>query len=285
MVIPARWFSGGKGLDEFREEMLNDKRIREIHDYPDATDVFPGVQIKGGICFFKWDRDNGGLCKVSSYKNGTLVSSMERPLLDFDADTFIRYNEATNIVKKVWKHKEKSIKEIVSISKPFGLRTNFIGKKKPFEGSITLYQNGGIGYINEKEITQNKDVILKYKVFIPPLGSGSDSFPHPILGRPFLGEPNTACTETYIYIGEFTNKKEPNNIISYITTKFFRFLVLLNKPAQHATKRVYHFVPMQDFSEPWTDEKLYKKYGLTQEEIAFIESMIRPMATEENSDN
>jgi site-specific DNA-methyltransferase (adenine-specific) len=147
----------------------------------------------------------------------------------------------------------------------------------PFKDSIMLYQNGGIGYISEKEITQNKNVISKYKVFIPPLGSGSDSFPHPILGKPFLGEPNTACTETYIYIGEFNNKKEPNNLVSYIATRFFRFLVLLNKPAQHATKRVYHFVPMQDFSELWTDEKLYAKYGLTQEEIAFIESMIRPM--------
>ena len=277
MIIPARWFAGGKGLDEFREEMLNDQRIRQIHDFPDATDVFPGVQIKGGICFFKWDRDNKGLCQISSYSKGTLVSSMERPLLDFGADTFIRYNEAIGIVKKVREDNELSIKNIVSVSKPFGLRTNYIGRKDPFEGAITLYQNGGIGYISRSEIVANYDVVSKFKVFIPPLGSGSDSFPHPILGRPFLGEPNTACTETYIYLGPFDNREEPLNLISYITTKFFRFLVLLNKPAQHATKKVYHFVPMQNLSQPWTDEKLYKKYGLTQDEIAFIESKIRPM--------
>jgi site-specific DNA-methyltransferase (adenine-specific) len=279
MIIPARWFAGGKGLDDFREEMLNDHRIREIHDFPDATDVFPGVQIKGGICYFNWDRDNKGLCKVSSYAKGTLVSAMERPLLDFGADTFIRYNEAISIVKKVRRHNERSIKEIVSVSKPFGLRTNFLGRKDPFKGAVTLFQNGGIGYISRSEILSNNDVVSKFKVFIPPLGSGSDSFPHPILGRPFLGGLNTACTETYIYIGPFDNQKEPLNLISYISTRFFRFLVLLNKPAQHATKKVYHFVPLQNFKQPWTDEKLYKRYGLTKVEIAFIESMVRPMDT------
>jgi site-specific DNA-methyltransferase (adenine-specific) len=283
MVIPARWFSGGKGLDKFREDMLNDKRIREMHDYPDATDVFPAVQIKGGICYFLWDRDNKGLCKVSSYKNGALLSSMKRPLLDFGADTFIRYNEAISIVEKVKELNEKSIKDIVSNSKPFGFRTNFSGKEKPFPNSVILYQNGGIGYIRKNEIGQNIDAIDKYKVFIPPLGSGSDSFPHPILGQPFIGEPNTACTETYIFIGKFKTKKEAKYLVSYISTRFFRFLVLLNKPAQHATKKVYHFVPMQDFSESWTDEKLYKKYCLTREEISFIESMIRPMGIGEEA--
>jgi site-specific DNA-methyltransferase (adenine-specific) len=282
MIIPARWYAGGKGLDEFREEMLNDSRIREIYDFPDATDVFPGVQIKGGVCYFKWDRDNKGLCKVSSYKRGILLSVMERPLLDFGAETFIRYNEAISIVTKVRKLKEKSLKEIVSVSKPFGLRTNFLGKKKPFKDCIELYQNGGIGYVSNDELTSNQEIVSKNKVFIPPLGSGSDSFPHPILGKPFLGLPNTACTETYIYIGIFDEKQEAENLITYITTKFFRFLVLLNKPAQHATKKVYHFVPIQDFSEPWTDEKLYKKYGLSDDEIAFIESMIRPMDVSQN---
>ena len=120
-------------------------------------------------------------------------------------------------------------------------------------------------------------MIDRYKIFIPPLGSGSDSFPHPILGRPFLGEPGTACTETYLYIGDFDSEIEATNLISYIATRFFRFLVLLNKPTQHATKKVYRFVPIQDFSERWTDEKLYSKYGISKEEQAFIESMVRPM--------
>ncbi len=277
MIIPARWFAGGKGLDRFREEMLHDQRMRRIHDFPEANDVFPGVQIKGGVCFFLWDRDNAGECEVVTHKADVISSKMTRPLLDFGADMFIRYNEAISIVRKVYERSEPSIKELVSTSKPFGFRTNYTAPSTMIKGGVKLYQNGGFGYISRKDITQNTEIIDKYKVFIPPLGSGSDSFPHPILGRPFLGEPGSACTETYIYIGPFDNMIESNNLISYIATRFFRFLVLLNKPAQHATKRVYHFVPVQDFSEPWTDEKLYAKYGLNEEEIAFIESMIRPM--------
>jgi site-specific DNA-methyltransferase (adenine-specific) len=277
MIIPARWYAGGKGLDEFRQEMLNDNRLREIFDYPDATDVFPGVQIKGGVCYFKWDRDNPGLCKVTSFQTGGRISVMERPLLDFGADTFIRYNEAISIVEKVRIYGERSMKELVSSSKPFGFRTNYIGREEPFKGSVQLYQNGGVGYVSSDDISSNKEVVNKYKVFIPPLGSGSDSFPHPILAKPFLGSPGTACTETYIYIGNFNTKNEAECLMSYVCTKFFRFLALLNKPAQHATRKVYHFVPVQDFSKQWTDVMLYQKYNLSNDEIKFIEEMIRPM--------
>ncbi|MEW6713804.1 MAG: Eco57I restriction-modification methylase domain-containing protein [Nitrospirota bacterium] len=277
MIIPARWFSGGKGLDDFREEMLNDNRIREIHDFPDASDIFPGVQIKGGVCYFKWERDSRGLCKVSSYNNGELISSMERPLLESGAETFIRYNEAISIIKKVAIKKEKSLKHQISSRKPFGLSTTYKGKKKPFRGSIELFQNGGVGYVSKKDLLGNIELVKKYKVFLPPLGSGSDSFPHPILGKPFIGKPNSACTETYIIAGSFDNKLEARNLAQYISTRFLRFLVLLNKPTQHATSKVYEFVPIQNFKEEWTDEKLYKKYGLSKEEIAFVESMVRPM--------
>lgn len=276
MIIPARWYSGGKGLDEFRDRMLKDERIREIYDYPDATDVFPGVQIKGGVCYFLWDRDHPGLCKVSNHLYGN-VSTLHRPLRELGADTFIRYNEAISILHKVQQFNEPSMKNIVSARKPFGFPTNFMGSPEPFPGAVKLYQNGGIGWVKKEDISTGQDVIFKYKVFIPRLGSGSDSFPHPILGQPFLGEPNSACTETYLYIGPFDNKETAVNLLSYISTRFFRFLVLLVKNTQDATRRVYHFVPMQDFSEPWTDEKLYKKYGLTEDEIAFIESMVRPM--------
>lgn len=277
MIIPARWFTGGKGLDSFRDEMLNDRHLRVIHDFPDATDVFPGVQIKGGVCFFLWDRENNGECEISTHRGNGVASVMTRPLLDFGADTFIRYNEAISIVEKVRSFREPSMTEMVSSRKPFGLPTTYQATGKAVKDGIKLFQNGGYGYVPRSEITHNARIIDKYKVFIPPLGSGSDSFPHPILGRPFLGEPGTASTETYLFIGPFDNETEPNNLISYITTRFFRFLVLLNKPSQHATKKVYHFVPVQDFSEPWTDAKLYAKYGIAAEEIAFIESMIRPM--------
>ncbi|MCB1088688.1 MAG: Eco57I restriction-modification methylase domain-containing protein, partial [Verrucomicrobiae bacterium] len=277
MIIPARWFSGGKGLDDFRDEMLRDNRIRRIVDYPEAVDVFPGVQIKGGVCYFLWDRDNPGDCNVESLRMGQTTSQMNRPLLEEGNDTFIRFNEAIPIFKKVQSFGEPSLMDRISSRKPFGLPTNFKGNPKSFPNSITLYQNGGIGYVKPEEITINFDMVKSYKVLIPPLGSGSDSFPHPILGKPFVARPNSACTETYLVAGVFDNPEQAENLITYLATKFLRFLVLLNKPTQHATSKVYKFVPIQDFNEPWTDEKLYKKYGITDDEIAFIESMIRPM--------
>jgi len=284
MIIPARWYSGGKGLDEFREDMLKDNRIREIHDFPDATDVFPGVQIKGGICYFKWERDHPGLCKVYNYVHDK-VSMLERPLCVTGADTFIRYNEAIGILHKVRRFNEPSIKEIVSSRKPFGFPTNYRGKSKPFPGAVKLYQNGGVGWVNRDEITQNINWLNKHKVYISMAYGAGEDFPHQILNAPFYGEPNSCCTETYLVIGPFSTKQEALNVMSYIRCQLFRFLVLLRKPTQHATSKVYSFVPMQDFSKPWTDKELYKKYGLTKDEIAFIEKMVRPMDADTEPDD
>ena len=280
MIIPARWYSGGKGLDDFREEMLQDNRIREIHDLPDATDVFRGVQIKGGVCYFLWDRDHPGLCKVSNYLHGE-VSTMERPLREAGTDTFIRYNEAISILRKVQQFNEPSFRKVVSSRKPFGLPTNFLGKIEPFLGAVKLYQNGGVGWISREEIAQNRLWIDQYKIFISRAYGAGEDFPHQILNIPFIGTPNTACTETYLVIGPCNSEAETENIISYIRTRFFRFLVLLSKSTQDAPQRVYRFVPIQDFSKPWTDKELYQKYGLTQDEIAFIESLVRPMPAED----
>jgi site-specific DNA-methyltransferase (adenine-specific) len=214
---------------------------------------------------------------VSTSRKGEIVSEMERPLLEDNCETFIRYNEAISILKKVQALREPPIKEAISVRKPFGLETTFKGKLKPFPNCINLYQNGGIGYITPQEIRNNFDLVKFYKVLLPPLGSGSDSFPHSILGKPFVALPNSACTETYLVAGVFNNENEAKNLATYIATRFLRFLVLLNKPTQHATSKVYTFVPIQCFDEPWTDEKLYEKYNITKEEISFIESMIRPM--------
>lgn len=278
MIIPARWYSGGKGLDDFRKNMLNDNSIRQIVDYPEAADCFPGVQIKGGICYFLWDRDNKGNCKVTTSMKGKITPSTTRPLLEEGAETFIRYNEAVSILKKIQKFKEKSLAKQISSRKPFGLDTTYRGKKQNFDGAVKLYENGGVGYVKKSELKNNLDKIPLFKVFIPPLGSGSDSFPHSILGQPIVEKPNTACTETYLIAGTYDNLKQAENLATYVKTRFLRFLVLLNKPTQHATSKVYQFVPLQDFSQEWTDEKLYKKYNLTKDEIAFIESMVRPMA-------
>ena len=285
MIIPARWFSGGKGMDDFRDEMLNDNRIRKIVDYPEASDCFPGVQIKGGVCFFLWDAENMGTCEVSTSRKGQIVSVMDRPLLEKGCETFIRYNEAISILNKVRSFNEKSLKERVSARKPFGLETTFKGNKNKFKDSITLYQNGGIAYVKESDIKTNHSIIKYFKTLIPPLGSGSDSFPHPILGRPFVAEPNSACTETYLVAGVFPSKVQAENLAEYLATRFLRFLVLLNKPTQHATSKVYTFVPDQDFNKKWTDDILYKKYNISEIEIKFIESLVRVMDLSQNSND
>lgn len=284
MIIPARWFSGGKGLDAFREEMLHDDSLRVIHDYPEATDCFAGVQIKGGVCYFLWDRDNKGNCTVTTHRGNSVGESISRPLLEDGCDVFIRYNEAISILHKVQSFGEKSFEPLVSARKPFGLDTLYRGRKTAQSGDVLLFENGGTSFISRKELIRNTEWIDQDKVFIPEAGSGSDSFPHPILGRPFVGGKNTASTETYLLIGPFESEQTANNVVSYIKTKFFRFLIMLKKPSQHATSKVYTFAPVQDFSRAWTDSDLYQKYGLTEEEIAFIDSMIKPMDSEGESD-
>ncbi len=276
MIIPSRWFSGGKGLDYFRDEMLNDTRIRKLVDYPSSTECFAGVDIQGGVCYFLWDRDNKGECEITTIQRDN-ISILKRNLLEKGVDTFIRYNEAIPILRKTFKKQEKSFADIVSSRKPFGFSSDFRNfEEESFAGAIKIYANKSVGWIPKGIIKLNTDWINKYKVYIS-FAYGMGDFPHQIINKPFLGEPNSCCTETYLHIGPFDSKKTAENVISYIKTKFFRFLVLQIKSTQNATRKVYQFVPLQDFNEPWTDEKLYKKYGLTQEEIDLIESMIRPM--------
>lgn len=293
MVTPSRWFSGGMGLDDFRESMLSDSRIRVIRDFPDSNDVFPGTQIKGGISFFLWDRDHAGDVEVSTIDRGKVVSSSTRPMIEPGLDIFVRYNEGMDILKKVFKVEigkhsgrlelpaEKRFVDLVSVIGPFGLGTTFRGRESARAGDVKVYRNGGVGYISRREISKETGLIDKWKVFIPPAGSGSDSFPHPILGKPFVGEPGSISSWTYLYIGPFASRSEAANVVSYISTRLFRLLVLLRKSTQHATRSVYTFVPMQDFSKSWTDEELYSKYKLTKKEVTFVELMIRP-AEDEN---
>lgn len=277
MIIPSRWFAGGKGLDNFRKEMLNDQRIRKIFDFPDSTDCFPGVDLSGGVCYFLWDRDNKGTCEITTFIEGK-SSTMVRPLLEKGVDTFIRYNEAVSILHKIFKHKEKSFSEQVSARKPFGLPTDYQDyKEKEFKDCVKIITYKKTGFIKRTQILQNKDWVDKYKVYISMAYGERIASSYWVTGKPFLGEPGTCCSETYLVIGPYSTKRKSENVMSYIRSRFFRFLVLLNKPTQHATSKVYAFVPVQDFSEPWTDEKLYKKYGLSKDEITFIESMVRPM--------
>ena len=286
MIIPSRWFNGGKGLDDFRHEMLNDKHMSAIVDFADSKDCFPsGVDIPGGICYFLWDRDNHGDCSVTTHLNGDEIGPVERPLLEKGNDTFIRYNQAISIIKKVYNPSEKSFSELVSPQTPFGIVTSYKGTESPQSRTdVKMYISGNdkkfkgkAFYAPYSMITKGHEMIPWHKIYINMAGSGSDSFPHQILGKPFYGEPDTICNQSYLVIGPFANKQECENAMSYIATKFFRFMVLQKKNAQHAMRGVYQLVPMQDFSKPWTDEELYEKYRISDSEIAFIDSMIKPM--------
>jgi site-specific DNA-methyltransferase (adenine-specific) len=285
MIIPARWYAGGRGLDEFRDEMLNDSRMKTLVDYTDSIVCFPGVEIKGGVCYFLWDRDYNGDCEIISYRKEVKLAPVKRPLLEKGLDTFIRYNEAIPILKKVQFKKEKSFSDLVSVQTPFGFVSSFRNfKKQEFENSVKIFAQNTVGYVDRKLIQKNIELVDKEKIFISKSYNAGENFPHQIINKPFLGGKNSCCTQTYIAIGGFKNKTEAKNALGYMHTKFFRFMVMLKKISQDAMRGVYALVPMQDFTEPWTDEKLYKKYGLTEEEIAFIESMIRPMEISQNQD-
>ncbi|MBV7440681.1 Eco57I restriction-modification methylase domain-containing protein [Weeksellaceae bacterium TAE3-ERU29] len=279
MIIPSRWFVGGKGLDDFRDEMLNDKRMKEIHDFPNASECFPGISLEGGVNYFLWDREYRGDCLIKTYENEECISEMKRPLKEKDTDVFIRYNKAISILRKVQKFNEDSFSKIVSSRKPFGLSSTIKGNTKPYvkNENIKLYQTKGTGYIKKEDIFQNEHWINEHKVYVGKAYGMGNQPPYKVINNPIYGEPNTACTETYLLIGAFKDKNRCENVISYMETKFFRNLLLLKKSTQNTTKSTYEFIPIQNFDEEWTDEKLYKKYNLTEEEINYIESMVRPM--------
>ena len=291
MIIPSRWFAGGKGLDEFRESMLADDRLRSIDDYLSASDVFPGVGLKGGVCYFLWDRDNRGPCQVTTHYKDWPVSTASRPLLERGVDVFIRFNEGLRILKKVVAvetgethslslPESKRFDQLVSSSRPFGLRTFFQGKTAKSRGDVLVYQNGGTGYIVRTSISTGKHLIDKWKVYVGAAAPGTgnkDTYPHRILSTPFVGEPGTICSETYLCIGPFDSKRQADSVLSYLSCRLTRLLILLHKPTQHTARKVYEFVPTQKWTKRWTDEDLYAKYGISASEIAFIEKVVRPM--------
>ena len=279
MIIPARWYAGGRGLDEFRDNMLHDNRISVLIDYPNAVDCFPGVDIAGGVCYFLWERDYAGECEIRTFKGKEIISQMKRPLLEKGIDTFIRQNEAVSIIHKVVALKEKkTFDKIVSPQTPFGIVSSFRDfQKDPFPGSIIFYTYGFKGYVSKEQIIKGHSLIHGNKVYLSKAYGERGSYPYFFLGKPFIGEPNSCCSQSYLVIGPFESKEESENVITYMKTRFFRTLVMLKKNTQDNMSHVFSLIPLQDFSHPWTDEMLYKKYGLTEDEIAFIESMIRPM--------
>ena len=292
MVIPARWFAGGKGLDEFRESMLTDDRLRSIDDYLSASDVFPGVGLKGGICVFLWNRDNRGPCSVTTHFNDEQPSTVSRELLEGGVDVFIRFNQGLSILKKVVAVEtgqtqslmlpdNQRFDRLVSSRKPFGLETTFKGKPaKNAEDDLLIYQNGGTGYVARNSFTNGRQYVDKWKIFTGRAAPGTgnrDTYPHRIISTPFLGEPESISSETYLCIGPFDTKREAEGALSYLSCRLTRLLILLHKPSQDTTRKVYTFVPTQQWTQRWTDDELYEKYGITDDEIAFIEKVVRPL--------
>ncbi|MCA6271633.1 MAG: Eco57I restriction-modification methylase domain-containing protein [Phenylobacterium sp.] len=285
MVIPSRWMAGGRGLGEFRAGFLADKRLRAMVDHENAKDVFPSVGIGGGICYFLWDRDHNGLCECTFNRNGELIGPHPRTLDEFDV--FVRDTRALSILRRVVGSNAPSFEALVSGDTPFGLATNFTGYTRgaePDASQVRLYANLATkrvqGAMSREAVTKNLHLLDTWKLFLPVAGSGRErerSGIDLVLGPPMIGEPGSACTQTYLVAGPLGSEAEARSVESYLKTRLTRFLVSLRKPAQHVFRGMYRWVPQQSWDRTWTDAALYEKYGITAEEQTYIESMIRPM--------
>ena len=279
MVIPARWFAGGKGLDDFREEMLNDKRIRKLIDFENSNEVFPGVDVAGGICYFLWDRDNQGLCEITNFKN-KIDNTSERSLNEFS--TLIRQGEAIPIIRKVLSKKEnedKRLSETVSPSKPFGMRTFYI----PKENGIPCWfiQKIGLKYANKEDVIDDNRLLDKWKLLVPkaPI-AGQTDFSKPIAfyydANTRIAKPGECCTESWIVAGSFTSENEVESFKSYLFTKIVRFLLLQTVISQDVTRKNFHFIPdLGKYEGTYTDEMLMKRWGINESEWEYIDSKIK----------
>lgn len=289
MVIPSRWMAGGRGLGEFRAEFLGDRRVRTLVDYENAKDVFPTVGIGGGICYFLWDRDSPGSCDCVYHRNGMIIGPHSRVLSEFDV--FVRDKRGVDILHKIVAAGEQSFEGLVSGDTPFGLATNFTDYTRdavPKSLQIRLYANVGTkrvqGAMTRKTITKNSHLIDVWKLFLPVAGSGRErerSGVDLVLSPPIVGEPGSVCTQTYLVAGPLSSKVEAESVESYLRTRLARFLISLRKPAQHVFSGMYRWVPVQPWDRIWTDVALYKKYGITKDERAFIEGMIRLMGKDD----
>ena len=282
MIIPARWYTGGKGLDSFRDAMLTDGRISVLRDYINSKDCFSGLSVSGGICYFLWEKRHHGKCKFTSVNTG-VESTAIRDLNEFPI--FVRYNEALSIIHRVKKHNEDTISEIMTSRNPFGIPTNARGMKKRNNDSYILLSSEGWGYVSQSEVLSNMKIANKNKVMVTRImrehaGEPDKNGQFSVLATVKVLRPKEVCTDSYIVGGCFDSMSEAKNLAGYLQTKFARFLILQAAASINLSRTTYQFVPMQDFSKPWTDKELYRKYKLTKDEIDFIESMIKPMDDE-----
>jgi hypothetical protein len=274
-VTPSRWMAAGKGLDKYRGRMLSDKRMRSIVDYPKLYEGFPGVKIRGGISYFLWDRDHNGMCSIQTIWDGQPTGPAVTRHLDA-YDILVRRNEAIPIVRKVKAKGEPTLDTRVSSQKPFGLRTFFHGKpdSKRLKNPVKLFGSQRISWVERSEIPTNASWIDKWKVLMTRVQGTSAAVETKFLSKPIIAEPGTACTESYVVAGLFDTEDEATNYASYLRTRFARFLVSLRKSTVDAPKHVYAFIPDLPLNQKWTDAMLYQRYGLTKDEIAFVESQV-----------
>jgi site-specific DNA-methyltransferase (adenine-specific) len=280
MIIPARWYAGGKGLDEFRELMLNDPHVRKLYDYESSKDCFDGVNIAGGICYFLWDRDNPGLCSITNVSRDKSIE-LERTLNEFPI--LIRSNMAISIVHKVLSIATDVHSNHAYPRNPFGFATNYRGRIEKQPGDIEIITSVGTHYVARSEVTKNTDIIDYYKVLIGrlvPSNGELDVDPkdgYKVITDTRIIGPGQINTETYLDIGVFPTEQEAKNFEKFLHQKLPRFLLRQAISSLNVTRECFRFVPYEDFTQEWTDEKLYKKYQLSDEEIAFVEATIRPM--------
>lgn len=278
MIIPSRWFNGGKGLNEFRQKMLNDKRLNKIVDYADSKDCFPGVDIPGGVCYFLWERDNtSDLCTVINInKNGNKTTALRR--LD-EFPTFIRNNEAVKIVEKVVGHTDKFMDSQVLPRRPFGLDS---ATAFDSDGDLMMRSSAGMGKIRRERISSGFDLIDKWKVIVSKVSFEHAGTPNKngqmrVLSVIQKLPPNSVCTESYLVAGSFENEKDADKLITYLKTKFVRFLIMQMLASMNMSKSSYAFVPAFSADIPLSDTELFEKYQLEQNEIDYINNVILPL--------
>lgn len=285
MIIPARWYTNGKGqgMKEFRKAMLTDNRISHLVDFKNSADCFPGVNIAGGICYFLWERDYNGACEITnrSSKDDSKVAEIRR-LNEFNV--LVRDNVAVGIIRKIRALSEKMLSESVKSYSYFAVRSYERGEEKKNKPSdVVLLSSKGKGYYPKDKVVDKEGIIGMYKVIITYAMSGgnkpSSDGTYQVISSLMVLEPNEVCTETYLILGVFNNKKEAQNMMSYVSTKLFRFLLLQALTSIHITKESFLFVPALDYKTVWTDDELYRRFNLAPEEVTFIETLIRPMDT------
>lgn len=281
MITPSRWFAGGIGLTKFRDEMMNDKHMVKMVDYPNAKEVFPNTSISGGVNYFVRNSDYNGECDFESVSKGK-KKGLKRSLSEFPV--LVRYNEAVTIIRKIEAYQEGSVSNFTSAISPYGLSTKVRGvDKKDPEHVLTLYSSKGESYISKDSVSKGTDTINTFRAMISQTsaehaGEPSADGKFRVLTKSMrVMKPNDVCTHSYIFVGPFNTEVEATNAITYFKTKFVRFLLLQALTSIHISKSTFTFVPMQDFNQEWTDDKLYQKYGLSNEDIIFIESMVKEM--------